>query len=309
LTIRRVLPSLLALAVLAAIVLFVWPGLLRAGAATGTLALQRGTDAGYRIYTLDVRDGIGHALPLGVQGSLASPRYAPDGSSLAFVGQSSERRQDLYVARPDGSGAKSIVAAPNSSIQGPAWSPDSTTIAFHWNKDGNWEIYTVHADGTDLRRITNHPAFDSTPVFAPDGRSIMFTSDRIGDAVGEDSHVYRMNIDGSGVRQITQGEDESTADFSPDGSRIAYVGFTRGNADIWVADADGTHPRRITRNPIFEYTPRWSPDGDWLAFEGYVASFPELFLVRPDGSGRRQLTHAGVYSGEPSWHPPAGRAR
>jgi TolB protein len=267
------------------------------------LAFQRGTDAGYRVYTLDVRVGVGRALSISAAGSLASPRYSPDGSKLVFVGQSSERRQDLFVAGADGRDAKSVVASPNASIQGPAWSPDSQTIAFHWNKDGNWEIYAVGADGTGLRRLTYHPAFDSTPAFSPDGRSIVFTSDRVGDQVGEDSHLYAMNVDGSGVRPITHGQDESSADFAPDGKRIAYVGFTRGNADIWVADADGTRARRITTRPLFDYSPRWSPDGRWIAFEGYVASYPELFVIRPDGSGLRQVTHAGVYSGEPAWRP------
>jgi TolB protein len=305
---RRLVPALVAAAIIVAVVLFVWPGSLRdRDAVTGRLALQRGTDAGYRIYTLDAADAVARPLEISVQGSLAAPRYSPDGTKLAFVAQTSERRQDLYVSLADGGDPKSIVASPNSSIQGPAWSPDSKTIAFHWNKDGNWEIYSVRPDGTNLRRLTFHPAFDSTPVFAPDGGSILFTSDRLGDAAGEDSHLYQMNADGSGVRQVSHGQDESTADFSPDGRRIAYVGFTGGNADIWVADADGTHARRITADVMFEYTPRWSPDGEWLAFEGYVASYPELFVVRPDGSGRRQLTRAGVYSGEPSWRPAAPR--
>ena len=290
---------------MAALLLFVWPGFLRADVQlpSGTIAFQRRADPGYRIFTMSARGDEIRDLKIAVEGSLAFPRYSHDGTRLAFAAKVSDRRQDLYVCEADGKNPRLIVPSPDAEIGGPAWSPDGATIAFAWKRDGNWEIYSVHADGTALTRLTNHPAFDSTPVFSPDGRRIAFTSDREGAGVGKDSHLYLMNADGSGVKKLTSGEDESAPDFSPDGSRIAFVGFTRGNADIWIADADGSHARRVTIQATFEYTPRWSPDGRWIAFETYLGETPDLFLARPDGTGRRRLTNDGLYSGAPSWRP------
>ena len=62
----------------------------------------------------------------------------------------------------------------------PAWSPDGTRIAFSSTRDGNPEIYVVNRDGSNLRRITNHPGIDITPTWSPTGTQIAFTSDRTG---------------------------------------------------------------------------------------------------------------------------------
>jgi TolB protein len=303
-TTRRILLSLGAAFAVAVVALFGWPGLLRkSGEPTGVIIFQGRDSDGYGIFSVLARGGPVRYLPVPVKGSVGAPRYSPDGRSLAFIGDDAGGREpDLYVSGPRGENPHSIAPTPDQPEGAPAWSPDGTTIVFASKRDGNWEIYTVHPDGSALTRLTNDPAFDSTPVFSPDGRTIAFTSDR-GTNPEHPSHLFVMNADGTNVRQISTGEDDSTPDYSPDGRRIAYVGFTGGNADIWVADADGSHARRVTIDKKFQYTPRWSPDGTWIAFENYLRSFPDLFLIRPDGSDRRQLTDVGSYAGSPAWRP------
>src|SRR5262249_8993218 len=60
----------------------------------------------------------------------------------------------------------------------PAWSPDGTRIAFTSNRDGNYELYVIDADGSNLRNITSHPARDDYAAWHPDGRRLLFVSDR-----------------------------------------------------------------------------------------------------------------------------------
>jgi uncharacterized protein YraI len=82
-------------------------------------------------------------------------------------------------------------------------------IAFKSNRDGNWEIYEINADGSGLRRLTNHPATDESPTWSPDGQRIAFYSDRDGN--GE---IYVMNADGSSLTRIT---NHPSYDTSPEG--------------------------------------------------------------------------------------------
>jgi TolB protein len=64
----------------------------------------------------------------------------------------------------------------------PAWSPDGKRIAFTSARDGNLEIYTIHADVTNSRRITDHPDRDDFPVWHPDGKQLLVVSERAGDS-------------------------------------------------------------------------------------------------------------------------------
>jgi dipeptidyl aminopeptidase/acylaminoacyl peptidase len=71
-------------------------------------------------------------------------------------------------------------------------------IAFMSNRSGRFDIYVMNADGSGLKRLTDHPAADINPALSPDGKRIAFTSER-----DEDAEVYVMNIDGSGLVRLT----------------------------------------------------------------------------------------------------------
>jgi len=84
----------------------------------------------------------------------------------------------LYVTDDRGSIQELVVADPSATA--PAWSPDGKWIAFMSNRDGNWELYMVGADGLGLRRLTNGPEHDGVPTWSPDGQWIAFLSHRTG---------------------------------------------------------------------------------------------------------------------------------
>ena len=118
------------------------------------------------------------------------PSFSPDGTKLAAVADG-----NLSVMSADGTGAQVIAAADFSENQQyPAWSPDSSRIAFVSTAFGNDEIHIINADGSDEARLTKAPAVDSTPCFSPDGRQLVF--DRA-------ASLHVMNADGTNEHELT----------------------------------------------------------------------------------------------------------
>jgi TolB protein len=146
------------------------------------------------------------------------PVWSPDGSRLAFgctlgrVLPSQVGDFEICVVNADGSGLRRITDAPGISAAG-GWSPDGRRIVFASSRDqdpdgvspcGN--LYLVDADGSHLTRLTNGPARDCGPSFTPDGRHILYSSDRA--TPGGDSDLYAMNSDGSAVTRLTRADSE-----------------------------------------------------------------------------------------------------
>lgn len=202
------------------------------------------------------------------------PAWSPDRRRIVFL---SDRTGpiDVYTVRPDGSGRRRLTrgAARERDV---AWSPDGRRIVFATDRDGGEpEIYTMRADGTGKRRLTRTSRWvmDVHPQFSPDGRWIVFASNRTGYFNLE---IHRMRArDGGGLKRLTRfgtngdGEpgDDAMPEYSPDGTRIAFVSDRSGSHQIWTMAADGGDPRPVTAHARRSaYFPRWSPDGRSLAY-------------------------------------------
>lgn len=150
---------------------------------------------------------------------------------------------------------------------------DNGLIAFTFDQDSNAEIYTMHADGTNMTNLTNLSAHDVNPVWSPDGKRIAFESDRTGFI-----QIYTMNPDGSNLMQITNEEadhaigteyGDTPEPWSPDGKKIIFSQTVRGdeNRMLYVMDADGNNKIALT-DEFGSYTfLGWSPDGQKIVYQ------------------------------------------
>ena len=141
------------------------------------------------------------------------PAWSPDGDRIAFV-RTQEDNDDIFVLRFLGGGRVSndfevIRLTQQESNEGsPNWSPDALNLAFVSYRDGDGEIYSMSADGSKQRQLTNNAADDLTPDWSSDGRRIAFVSHVYGQ-----SEIFIMNADGSDQQRLT---NNSAEDHSPD---------------------------------------------------------------------------------------------
>lgn len=235
------------------------------------------------------------------------PVFSPDGSRIAFISNRAGVAVDrpinfeVYVLDPATKTEHRLTF--NDAFEADlAWSPDGASLAFKSHRDGNDEIYTMAADGTDPVNLTRHPASDSGPTFTPDGRWLVFASDRDGNR-----ELYRMRVDGSGVERLTNHPaSDNSPSVAPDGTRIAFVSDRDGDDEVYVMPLGGGDAIRLTEAPLSDWSPVWSPDGKALlvTYGDWETDRWSVVLVALDGS--RRTLFEGTDSGNASWRPTDG---
>jgi Tol biopolymer transport system component len=210
--------------------------------------------------------GAGQAQPSGTSGSnlpaAVSPFPAGLGGVLAFESDR-EGRPKIYTLDLGTGRVARLTHGPLWRDEKPAWSPDGRQIAFTSTRAGSYDIYVMNADGSAIRRLTNHVAPEQDPSWAADGRSVIFTAER--DGRGE---LYRVWIDSLKVDRVTTGFDRAIMPaVSPDGRQVAYAGQTIRYFQIHTAPlgAAGDEGVQLTSGEP-ACRPAWSPDGRQVAF-------------------------------------------
>ena len=281
------------------------PNGLIAFVATGSTALA--------IETISV-DGGGRSAPL-VTGRW--PAWSPDGSRVTY-GTTVKGISQIFVMNADGSLQTQLThesASPGATD--PAWSPDGKQLAFaRTTTTFGTQIAVMNADGSGETGLTTPgTARDDRPNFSPDGKRILFDSTRVGN-----QEVWVMNADGSAPTQLTStpnagdGAFSAMPNWSPNGTRIAFETnrdtLDRNNsangAEIYVMNADGSSPVRLTHDAISDERPVWSPDGTLIAYSHLTLTGPfnlgpvNLHVMNANGSQQHQIAAGAT---EPDWQP------
>jgi Tol biopolymer transport system component len=180
-------------------------------------------------------------------------------------------------------------------------------IVFASDRGGQYEVYLMNADGSDVERLTDNAAADGPCAWSPDGTRIAFQSFRDASTAPD---LYVMNANGTGVVRVTNsvGWDSECA-WSPDGSTLAFASErTAGHVDIYTVRVDGTGERRLTNSDSgvspYNGLPTWSPDGTRIAFTSGRDQNRGIYLMNADGSNQVRLNSSSSYASDnPTWSP------
>ena len=151
------------------------------------------------------------------------------------------------------------------------------------------EIYIADYDGANQRRITVNRALNFPPTWAPDGRSIAYTSYARGFPTLFVSFIYEGRRD-----EPTRGGTQNWLPaWSPDGTKIAFTSNRDGNPELYVMNRDGSGMRRLTNHPSIDTTPTWSPTGTQLGFTSDRSGGPAIYVMGADGLNVRRISTDG----------------
>jgi Tol biopolymer transport system component len=294
--------------VAAAAMMLLVPSALASRGASDEIVFVRGTPS---MIWMTRADGT-HQRLVTAAGSPGSPTWSRDHRWIAFVWADDLRRPvsaEIWVTRPDGSGARPVTNMYPDQADFPSFSPDGRRLAFDRIGAGIW---VVNVDGSSARALTREAGFDDyQPAWSPDGARIAFV--RQANAPGA---IYVMSATGAGAHRLVapprRSDNDERPSWSPDGKWIVFErhlnltplgadGFI-GTTQLWIVGSDGQHAHLLLPNAG---APAWSPDGNWIVFSshrsGHRSGLPSLYKVHPDGTGLRRVTDDPRGDADPAW--------
>ena len=185
----------------------------------------------------------------------------------------------------------------------PNFSFDSQSVVFESARDGNWEIYRMSLDGRNQERLTYHPADDRSAAFSPDGKHIVFQSNRH-DIDDRASDLYEMELATGEVTRLTESPgDDAFPQYSPDGKSIYYTGTGAGSADILRMDRATGEVETIVGHEANDAWARLSPEGDRMVFFSRRDGNDEIYLLDLGSGEVERLTDHPANDFVPSFVP------
>ena len=245
------------------------------------------------------QDGANVRLLSQGQELVLTPRFSPTNQEITYMAYTGEQPK-VFIMNLETGKRELVGDFPNMTFA-PRFSPDGQRVVMSLGTpDGESSIYEMDLRSRQPRRLTQSGAIDTGPSYSPDGRQIVFESDREGS-----QQLYVMNADGSGVRRLSGADGRySTPVWSPRGDYIAFTKQANGHFLIGVMKPDGTGERVLTEGYHNE-GPTWAPNGRVVMFfresQGVNAG-PKLFSVDLTGYNERQVA-TPAFGSDPAWSP------
>jgi Tol biopolymer transport system component/DNA-binding winged helix-turn-helix (wHTH) protein len=225
------------------------------------------------------------------------PAFSADGKQLAFICTTSVGVYGVYVVNDGGKPLR--LATVMGEPQGLAWDSDQTSLIVANDAGDGGGLWKLTPDGAMKRQPFGEEG--SAPTRTRDGNRVAYVRGR------QAVDIWRMDLSAvipgaSAQRLIFSTRSEMTPQYSPDGSRIVFQSTRSGSAEIWMADADGANPVRLTQfNGPLSGAPQWCEDGKRVAFDSRAAGTSAVYIMDVEERQPRRVGGARTELGLPAW--------
>lgn len=227
------------------------------------------------------------------RGNITNIAASPNGDTMVFA--EDVRRWKIRRVPPDGQTGIELINSDFNEFF-PQFSPDGSRVAFQTDRTGEYQIWTMDADGGNLRQITDTPFPSSSPRFSPDGSLFVFNQKE-----GENFYNYIVAAQGGTPRRISpEGVQEDFPIWSADGKYIYFISNRSGERNVWRMNADGAG-EAVQITTIGAYRPSPAPDGKTVYFT--KTGFPnEFWRVSADGGAEEVIPEFEAAGFNNMWH-------
>ncbi len=242
----------------------------------------------YQIFTQDLAPGSPARMVSTGKGKCTCSYYHPDGKSILFASSHLDP-------------ALSSESKAEAEPKGPAYNRVGKN--YRWDFEPAMDIFRADLDGSNLVRLTDTPGYDAEGTYSPDGKSIVFTSFRDGDA-----EIYIMDADGKNPKRITHAKGyDGGPFFSPDGKKLLYRSDRKGNdlLQVYMNNLEGTAERALTSDEHVNWGPSWHPDNRHVIYatSRFGHTNYDLMLVDTESGAEERITYREGFDGLPVFSP------
>lgn len=254
------------------------------------------------IFTINLQNGEQKRMTMPPDSAVDhTPRFSPDGKSLAFIRYFNSFKREIFVVSASG-GEPRQITSDDARIYGLAWNARDGNLFFTSYRNSNQlNVWRISPNGGEAQMISTGSKDLNDLAVSPDGKSVAFV-----EAIA-DENIWEITPNQTPRPIIRSTRADHSQQLSPDGTQIVFASERTGNYEIWLSDADGKTQRQLTDNNGSAGSPRFSPDGKFIVYDMQTAGTSDIFIISVNGGEPRRLTENAKNNALPAWSADGNR--